>query len=424
MLSPLVALVAAAFPTLAPSAEEPFADLAYEAALTRARAEKKLLLVDYMATWCGPCKKMEKDTWAAEDVRAWLAQNAIAIQVDVDEQGELARRFQVEAMPTVVAVVDGTELDRVVGYKDAQGFLGWCRDARAGKRSSDALLQRSQELRASEDARARYDLAKELQRARLHDEALVHYLWLWPATRTASGFGGVRLSFMLGDMADLAQKHEPARKAFDEIFAGLQARVDAVEVPTFQDWQEWTAFCKYFGASERVIAWYEGHRDEEGRLLADRQDFLAGLIASEVFDLLIEAGRPLDAVRLFPDARAKAAEIVRHYELARPGGGIAEEHREGLQRYQEAKLVADLARLHAALLLAQRTAEAVDVSATLLETLDTPAAREGLVRHGLELVPEPLPIFARWLDEAEAAGANVRVLRKRMERLPAQPAGK
>lgn len=420
----LVPLLVCALSSASPVREEPFADLAFEEALARAKTEKRVLLVDFMATWCGPCKKMEKDTWAAEEVRAWLAQNALAIQVDVDEQQELARRFQVEAMPTVVALVDGTELDRVVGYKDAPKFLAWCRDVRAGKRSSDALLQRSQELRASEDARARYDLAQELQRARQHEEALVHYLWLWPATRTAPGFGGVRLSFMLGDMADLAKKHEPAREAFDEIFAGLQARVDAAEVPTFQDWQEWTAFCQYFGQDARVVAWYERHRDAEGRLLADEQDFLAGLIASEVFDLLIEAGRPLDAVRLFPDARAKAAEIVRHYELARPGEGIAEEHREGLQRYQEAKLVTDLARLHAALLLAQRTAEAVDVSATLLATLDTPAAREGLVRHGLELVPEPLPIFARWLDEAEAAGANVRVLRKRMERLPAEPAGK
>ena len=372
MFSPVLALVVSAFPSLAPSFEEPFADLAYEAALAQARTEKKVLLVDFMATWCGPCKKMEKDTWAAEDVRAWLAENALAIQVDVDEQGELARRFQVEAMPTVVAVVDGNELDRVVGYRDAPKFLAWCRDVRAGKRSGDALLQRSKELRASEDARARYDLAQELQRARLYDEALVHYQWLWPATRSAVGFGGVRLSFMLRDMAELARRHEPARKSFDEILAGLQARVDAAEVPSFQDWQEWTAFCKYFAARERVVAWYEQHRDAEGRLLAGQQDFLAGHIASEVFDLLVEVGRPLDAVRLLPDARTKAAEVVRHYELARPGSGIAEEHRESLQRYQEAQLVNDLARLHAALLLAQRTAEAVDVSATLLGTLDTP----------------------------------------------------
>ncbi|HEX6885027.1 MAG TPA: thioredoxin domain-containing protein [Planctomycetota bacterium] len=424
MFSPVLALVVSAFPSLAPSFEEPFADLAYEAALAQARTEKKVLLVDFMATWCGPCKKMEKDTWAAEDVRAWLRENALAIQVDVDEQGELARRFQVEAMPTVVALRDGAEFDRIVGYKDAAAFLAWGRDVRAGKRASDALLQRSKELRASEDVRARRDLARELQHARLLDEALVHYLWLWPASREYAPFSGVRLSFMLSEMADLARQHEPARKAFDEIFAGLQARVDAAEVPSFQDWQEWTAFCKYFGQDERVVAWYEQRRDAEGRLLAGRADHLAGLIVSEVFDVLIEADRSLDAVRLFPDARVKAAEIVRGYERARPGDGIAEEHRESLQRYQDAQLVSDLARLHAALLLAQRTAEAVDVSATLLDTLDTPEAREGLVRHGLDLVPQPLPIFARWLDEAEAAGANVRSLRRRMEKLSETPAGK
>src|SRR5512145_1378251 len=88
---------------------EPFADLAYEPALEKAQKEKKLLLVDFTASWCGPCKKMEKDTWAAADVRAWLGENAIAIQIDIDEERVLAKRFRIEAMPTVVAVRDGQE---------------------------------------------------------------------------------------------------------------------------------------------------------------------------------------------------------------------------------------------------------------------------------------------------------------------------
>src|SRR5687768_11808988 len=117
-----------AFALFLPSTEEPFADLGYEAALERAKAEKKLLLLDFTASWCAPCKKMEKDTWAAEDVRKWLAENALAIQIDVDEQKELAERFKIEAMPTVIALRDGAEFDRVVGYKNAAQFLAWGRD--------------------------------------------------------------------------------------------------------------------------------------------------------------------------------------------------------------------------------------------------------------------------------------------------------
>src|SRR5688572_8578225 len=265
-------LVLALFPSSPPARGEPFADLAYQPALAKAQAEKKLLLVDFTASWCGPCKKMEKDTWAASEVRAWIGENAIAIQIDVDEERVLAQRFRIEAMPTVVAVRDGQEFDRAVGYRNASQFLAWSRDVRAGKRASDALVARSKELRESTDVDARYKAARELAQIGQNDEALAHYLWLWPATRSESGYGGARLSVMRSDIARLAQKHEPARKAFEEIFAGLQAKVDAAEVPSFADWQEWTAFCRYFGGNGRIVAWYEKHRDEEGQLLAGQND--------------------------------------------------------------------------------------------------------------------------------------------------------
>jgi len=101
---------------------EPFADLDFEPALEKAQKEKKLLLLDFTAIWCGPCHKMEKDTWAAAEVRAWLSENAISIQIDVDQDRELAQRFRIEAMPTVVALREGAEFDRVVGYRNAPQF--------------------------------------------------------------------------------------------------------------------------------------------------------------------------------------------------------------------------------------------------------------------------------------------------------------
>src|SRR6185503_17663836 len=126
---------------LAPSlsGDLPFAELDYETALAQSKEKQKLLFVDFTATWCSPCKKMEHDTWPQAEVVAWLKANAIAIQVDVDRQAALAQRFSIEAMPTVVVLRGGEEFDRIVGYRDAPQFLAWAKDVAGGKRTSDEL---------------------------------------------------------------------------------------------------------------------------------------------------------------------------------------------------------------------------------------------------------------------------------------------
>lgn len=377
--------------------------------------------IDFTASWCMPCRKMEKETWGTAEVRAWLAANAIAIQVDVDKNQDLVRRFRIETVPTVVALQSGVEFDRTVGYMDTASFLAWGRDIRAGKRASDGLVERSKALLDSQDVNARYDLVQELARRGLHDEALAHYLWLWPATRSVPAFSGVRVSFMLRDMAELARKHEPSRKAFDQIFAGLQAQIDAAAIPTYQDWQEWTGFCEYFGGSSHIIVWYEKHRDEKGRLLVGQQDFLGGLIVAKVFDILIEQDRPLDAVRLYDNIRQRAIDIVDEYRQRSSLSSSILEMRHQTEEYLERKLIEDLSTLYAALQAAERAEEGATVAAILLQTHDTPESRIGLVGRSLDMSMNSGPDLALWLDEAEAAGGNVKPLRRRLDSLRNRP---
>ena len=80
-------------------------------------------------------------------------------------------------------------------------------------------------------------------------------------------------------------------------------------------------------------------------------------------------------------------------------------------------LINELVVVYTALLGAGRSEEAVEIGDLLLDTLDTPEARLALVSAGAAVAQGPEESLERWLDEAEAAGADVKELRSKLERL-------
>jgi tetratricopeptide (TPR) repeat protein len=99
----------------------PFAE-----ALRRARAEKKPLMVDAYAVWCGPCKVLDRMTFSDATVGAWARKNVIAVKVDA-EKGEgrrLSQRYGVRAFPTILFIdPSGNELDRMSGVFPPEDFI-------------------------------------------------------------------------------------------------------------------------------------------------------------------------------------------------------------------------------------------------------------------------------------------------------------
>ncbi|KAF7819668.1 thioredoxin H2 [Senna tora] len=78
----------------------------------------KLMVVDFSASWCGPCKFIEPAIHAMADKFTDVG----FVKIDVDElpvkkNQEVAQEFQVQAMPTFVLLKKGKEIDRVVGAK-------------------------------------------------------------------------------------------------------------------------------------------------------------------------------------------------------------------------------------------------------------------------------------------------------------------
>ena len=84
-------------------------------------AAAPLAMVDFWADWCGPCKMLSP---VVESIGSQYEGKDLVGKVNVDEEPELARRFGVMNIPTVVFLKNGQEIDRKVGVMPPQVFTG------------------------------------------------------------------------------------------------------------------------------------------------------------------------------------------------------------------------------------------------------------------------------------------------------------
>lgn len=84
-----------------------------------AETNNGIVLADFFATWCGPCKMIAP---VLEELDQDMGNQVKIVKIDVDQNQETANKFSIMSIPTLLVMKDGKVVDTLVGFKSNEAL--------------------------------------------------------------------------------------------------------------------------------------------------------------------------------------------------------------------------------------------------------------------------------------------------------------
>ncbi|SFC55011.1 thioredoxin family protein [Flavobacterium phragmitis] len=94
----------------------------YEDAQKMALTTNRFIIIDFWATWCGPCLEMEKNVWNNEQLQETL-QGFVKLKIDIDSNRELATKYGINGIPNILIIdANGKVIHNILGYQNTSNL--------------------------------------------------------------------------------------------------------------------------------------------------------------------------------------------------------------------------------------------------------------------------------------------------------------
>lgn len=104
----------------------------WDKALQQAKEQNKLIFIDIYATWCGPCKLLQKKTFTDQNVADFFNENFINLSIDGEKTigPMLAQKFAIQGYPTLIVTdADGKPVVYTMGFVEPENLLYFGKEA-------------------------------------------------------------------------------------------------------------------------------------------------------------------------------------------------------------------------------------------------------------------------------------------------------